>query len=156
MLKSILFVCLGNICRSPAADGYLRYLIQKENLNLVVDSSGTSTFHNGEAPHAAMIKVAQSRGIHIGSLKSRKLVVNDFRQFDFIIAMDEQNFIDIKAMAPSNNKAKLFKLLDFCGLENKSVPDPYYGGATGFIQCLDIVEQGVDGFVKYLKDEKAI
>ncbi len=156
MCKKVLMVCLGNICRSPAAEGYLHYLNRVQNLGLKIDSAGTAGYHEGEAPHKTMIKTAAKRGIDIGSQKSRPVKLDDFYSFDFILAMDRHNYDDLINRAPVDSRASIHLLLEFSGAIEFSVPDPYYGGVEGFEACLDIIERGVDAFVAYLKKEKLI
>jgi protein-tyrosine phosphatase len=156
MSISVVFVCLGNICRSPAADAYMRFKVAQENLNIKVDSAGTSAYHIGDKPHRTMISIGETRGYNLNILRARQAKSKDFGEFDYIIAMDEQNFSDLEAIRPKDSKAKLVKLLDFSSLSLNSVPDPYYGGKEGFISCFDICEQGVNGFLEHLKIEKVI
>ena len=123
-------VCLGNICRSPLADGLLRKKVKDQNLTIEVDSAGTSWIHSGEAPDIRMQKISKDFNTPIDNLKSRKFVVEDFDQFDLILAMDKSNYQNIRQMARSQeDKEKVHLILEFS--ENKTineVPDPYYGG----------------------------
>lgn len=122
MIQSILFVCLGNICRSPLAEGIARDLAQKRGLDLKIDSAGTSGWHIDEAPDSRSIAIAKKYGIDISGLKGRKVNAYDDSAFDLIVAMDRQNYADLK---PFGFGEKLVLMGDF-GLEGRDIPDPYY------------------------------
>ncbi len=143
-------VCLGNICRSPLAEGILRNLVQAEGLDWEVDSAGTSSWHVGSPPDPRSIKVAADRDIDIRNQVSRQFVVEDFDRFDLILAMDEQNYADIISLSrrPELDSRKLRLLLDYCSsCTRRSVPDPYYeGGFEGVFDliqaaCMDLVQK---------------
>jgi protein-tyrosine phosphatase len=142
----ILMVCLGNICRSPLADGLLRKKVKDQNLTIEVDSAGTSGIHSGEAPDIRMQKIAKDFNTPIDNLKSRKFVVEDFDQFDLILAMDKSNYQNIRQMARSQeDKEKVHLILEFS--ENKTineVPDPYYGGEEGFVNVYKLLDEATD------------
>ncbi|MBP7821700.1 MAG: low molecular weight phosphotyrosine protein phosphatase [Saprospiraceae bacterium] len=135
---NILMVCLGNICRSPLAEGILRDRILKNNLNWKVDSAGTGGWHTGELPDRRAVKVANSHGIDITDQRARQLSVDDFSKFDLILAMDSMNFRDILKMAPAAfDTSKLHLILDYITPgENACVPDPYYDGRFEFVYQL--------------------
>ncbi len=152
---SILMVCLGNICRSPLAEG-----LMKSKLNFTkftVDSAGTSSGHKGEAPDKRSIAVAKKYGLDISKQKSRKLLEEDFKNFDVLYVMDQSNYNDVTALASTEEqKKKVIKILDevFPG-ENLDVPDPYYGGSTGFEniyrmldRATDVIAQKMDNHIK--------
>jgi protein-tyrosine phosphatase len=126
---------LGNICRSPTAEGVLRHQAQLASLDLVFDSAGTANYHTGEPPDIRTIRHAKQRGYDLSALRARQIEASDFVEFDFILAADETNLYDLKQICPPSlhHKLKLF-------LETKPLPDPYYGGPEGFENVLDLVE----------------
>jgi protein-tyrosine phosphatase len=150
----VLFVCLGNICRSPAAEAIARHYHQGFPILGLIDSAGTSAFHVGEPPHKIMQEVATQRGISMKNQYSRQVSVQDFYDFSFILAMDSQNLSDLKKIKPADSKAQLTTLLEFSDGYGGDVPDPYYGGKAGFIACFEIIEQGVQGFLEHIKNFK--
>ena len=143
---NVLMVCLGNICRSPLADGLLRKKVKEKNLNIEVDSAGTSGIHACESPDIRMQKVAKDFDTLIDTLKSRKFIVKDFDKFDLILAMDKSNYQNIRQMARSQeDKDKVHLILEFTGNENlKEVPDPYYGGEQGFTDVYNLLDEATD------------
>jgi protein-tyrosine phosphatase len=151
----VLLVCMGNICRSPMAEGMLRKYLEErgaargEPLPVHIDSAGTHGYHVGAAPDARATAAAARRGIEIGSLRARQVTVEDFDVFDLIVAMDEDNLADLRDLADPDHHGKLRLLLDFAPLATptRSVPDPYYGGMSGFERVLDLVEQAMAGLV---------
>lgn len=150
----LLFVCMGNICRSPAAEGLMIDLVKRNGFEsqITCDSAGTLGYHEGALPDARMRKHALSRGIELSS-RARKFVKEDFENFDYILAMDNDNFSNILALDPQGKyKNKVFMMTDFCkGRPEKEVPDPYYGGATGFDHVLDILENATKGLLEKVK-----
>jgi protein-tyrosine phosphatase len=141
MTKRILFVCLGNICRSPAAEGVFLHLVRDAGLepHFSVDSAGTGAWHEGEPADSRMRSAADARGISLPSV-ARRVSADDFERFDYILAMDSSNFDTLRRIAPSryHDKIRLFREWDPDG-PGKDVPDPYYGGPDGFEEVLDIV-----------------
>ena len=133
-MPSLLFVCLGNICRSPAADGIARALAAERGLNWRIDSAGTGAWHIGKMPDARMMSAAAARGIDLSPLRARQAEPDDFRRFDHIFAMDHSNLADLEQIRPVEATANLELFL-----AQGEVPDPYYGGADGFDQVLDLV-----------------
>jgi protein-tyrosine phosphatase len=130
---SVLFVCLGNICRSPLAEGALRAEAQRLNLDLVVDSAGTGNWHAGEPPDARAIAVAARHGVDISGLRARQVRRADFRRFTHLIALDHDNLADLRRLAPPDATAGLSLLLDHVpGREGQAVADPWFGDAAGF------------------------
>ena len=146
---AVLFVCLGNICRSPLAEAALRAIAEREKLNIVVDSAGTGDWHIGHPPDARAQEVAQKLGrLSIGSLQARQVSAKDFDRFDHILAMDASNFRDLRTMQPPGSKAQLSMFLDYLsGNEGGSVADPYYGDGADFEACWRQVSAAAEGFV---------
>lgn len=152
-MVKVLFVCLGNICRSPAAEGIFIHLVKNQGLSdkFEIDSAGTSGWHQGEPADARMRDHARARGFELPSL-SRQLVLEDFKHFDYLLAMDESNYRDMMDMAPEGTEQKVRKMTDFCKIHNvNKVPDPYYGGSDGFELVMDILEDSCSEFLNFLK-----
>ena len=150
----VLFVCLGNICRSPTSEGVFRKVVENEslNFNVFVDSAGTANYHQGEPPDPRAIAAASRRGVQIEMLSARQTRHEDFKQFDYIIAMDRQNYEDLKFMAPQDLQARIHLFSDF--MENRKgqdIPDPYYGGDSGFERVLDMIEDAARGLLEDIK-----
>ena len=151
----VLFVCLGNICRSPTAEGVLRHLAAKEapGLALEVDSAGTADYHIGAPPDARSQRAALRRGIDIGSLRARQVVADDFARFDLILAMDAENLRELQALQPRNSRAALKRFLDYAPeMELRDVPDPYYGKAAAFEKVLDLTTAAARGLLAALQE----
>ena len=146
----ILMVCLGNICRSPMAEGILRDKASKLSYDIEVDSAGTAAYHIGEAPDSRMIETAMSKGINISDLRARQFCVNDFDDFDKIYAMDASNLANMQKLARNKSDLDKLDLLLNCkdSFLNKSVPDPYYGGEDGFFNVYDILEESIEFILK--------
>lgn len=143
--KNILFVCLGNICRSPAAEGVCRILAQDRGDIGKIDSAGLGDWHVGQPPHPTMRRVASERGFPIDDLRARLVTPDDFEIFDFIIAMDQNNLRSLLEMKKRvGGKAQVRMLLE----DKSSVPDPYYGADSGFYESFDIIYSGVDIFLR--------
>ncbi len=152
--KRILFVCLGNICRSPAAEGVMQAVIDERELHhlVEVDSAGTSSFHIGEPADKRMRAAAQQRGIHLTS-RSRMVSRRDFGEFDFLIAMDRRNFRELQMLAESSG-GKIRMLSDFLpDTWPREVPDPYYGGDEGFEEVLDMLQAACPNMLEELVPE---
>lgn len=152
-MTRILFVCLGNICRSPTAEGVARELARREaaHLALQFDSAGTADYHNGDPPDARSVRAAFARGYDLSALRARQLQREDFLRFDLLLAMDEDNLAGMLRMAPPSHAHRARLFLDYAphaGL--RSVPDPYYGDAAGFERVIDLTEQGVRGLLRDL------
>ncbi|GAA5786565.1 low molecular weight protein-tyrosine-phosphatase [Chitiniphilus shinanonensis] len=153
---SVLFVCTGNICRSPTADGVMRHLVRDAGLadRVEVDSAGTHDYHVGEAPDRRAQAHASKRGYDLRSLRAREVTSADFARFDLILAMDEGHLALLRRRCPEpyQNRLKLF--LDFATHFNeREVPDPYYGGPQGFEHVLDLVEDGCEGLLTHIRTE---
>ena len=150
----ILMVCLGNICRSPMADGLLRKKINEFGLNAVVDSAGTSNYHIGEQPDARMRETARSLGCPIDDLRARQFVQSDFDEFDIIYAMDQSNLNNMKRLARNDQDISKLKLIlnESQPGENLEVPDPYYGGEQGFLKVYNMLDLATDVIIKKIKN----
>lgn len=147
-MKRILFVCTGNICRSPTADGIARHWAAKLGMQgeLEFDSAGTHSYHEGEAPDSRAIRAARQRGYDLSRLRSRPVVPQDFERFDLILAMDRGHLVWLKRECPAEHHHKIVMLLDYSQrAAGQDVPDPYYGGADGFEHVLDLCEEAVQG-----------
>ena len=146
----VLFVCLGNICRSPTAEGVFRQLIRTEGLSqrIKTDSAGTHAYHVGEPPDRRAQATAVRRGVDISDLRARKVSVVDFDQFHYVLAMDNENLQNLIAICPPRQRQRLHLFLDFAQQCNESeVPDPYHDGPQGFEQVFDLVEAASRGLL---------
>ena len=152
---NVLFVCLGNICRSPTAHGVFRDFVTREKMHhIVVDSAGTGDWHIGHPPDRRASDAAAKRGYDLRDLIARQVATNDFDEFDFILAMDKQNLRDLKNLAPSDFAGTLTLFLDFAeNFSESEVPDPYYGGDQGFEHVLDLVEDASRGLLNHIKNK---
>ena len=149
----ILFVCLGNICRSPTAEGVLRTLAAREapELALQVDSAGTAAYHVGEPPDPRARQAAARRGYDLAALRARIVEPGDFERFDLILAMDRDNLQVLRQRAPPAAHERLRLFLEFAPEGPEDVPDPYYGGPNGFEEVLDLVEAATRGLLAHLR-----
>lgn len=145
-MASVLFVCLGNICRSPLAEGVMRDEAAKAGLDVDIDSGGTGDWHLGHPPDTRAQAVAAKNGLDIAALRARLVTPEDFRRFDHIVAMDASNLANLRAMRPADGKATLGRLLD-----GADVPDPYQGGPEGFDETYRLVRAGVLRLIDRLK-----
>lgn len=159
----VLFVCMGNICRSPTAEGVFRQRLQRHfkqvaadmELSIEIDSAGTHDYHVGEPPDARSIAAAQRRGIDLSTLRARVVDARDFERFDLILAMDEQNLLELKRRAATQQHERLRLIMDYAPEAGRRfVPDPYYGGPQGFEEVLDLLEQAADGLLQELLQGK--
>ena len=151
----VLFVCLGNICRSPTAHAVFRAKAKALNLPVEVESAGTSAYHVGSKPDVRSVKQGKKRNYDFAKIKSRKLLDDDFAYYDFILAMDNSNLDNILARCPEEHKHKVALFLNFAIAfkDEQEVPDPYYGGAAGFEYVLDLIEDASEGLIqKLVKD----
>lgn len=152
MTPSVLFVCLGNICRSPLAEGIFRDLAAQEGVAVEIDSAGTGDWHLGHAPDPRAQAVADKNGLDIAGLRARLVTPEDFRRFDRIVAMDASNLANLEAMRPADAKATLARLLDFAdGVDLADVPDPYQGGPEGFDETYRLVAAGARGLLDAIR-----
>ena len=151
----ILFVCLGNICRSPSAEAVLRAIAAREapELSIEVDSAGTAGYHIGDPPDSRSQAAAHRRGYDMSPLRARVVEPADFERFDLLLAMDENNYAVLRQRAPAAYRDRVRLFLDFapdCGMSE--VPDPYYGGPSGFEHVLDLVEEASRGLLIHLRE----
>ena len=156
MPKSVLFVCLGNICRSPTAEGVFLRRAEEAGLGerLRVDSAGTGAWHVGKAPDARAQQAARERGYDLSRLRARQVKARDFEEFDLILAMDRSNLEDLRALCPPRLRSRVELFLSYAqGEKDEEVPDPYYGGGDGFQQVLDLVERASDGLLAVLRKD---
>ena len=149
----VLFVCLGNICRSPTAEGMLRRRIREAGLadRVEIDSCGVGPWHVGEPPDARARKAAARRGLDIGDLRGRQLVAADFSRFDYLLAMDHDNLAALEKQRPADCRAHVGLFLAYAGLADTPVPDPYFGGERGFEEMMDLLESACEGLVASLE-----
>jgi len=149
----VLFVCLGNICRSPTAEGVFRHKLREAGLEdlIEVDSAGTGDWHVGKPPDSRTRRAAQLRGYDLSQLRGRQVSVADFTRFDLILAMDHSNLVHLQSLRPGNAATELDLFLRRHKLALDEVPDPYYGGEDGFEQVLDLIEQASDALLIELK-----
>jgi len=149
-MVKVLFVCTGNICRSPTAEGVFRALVDKEGLSdkILIDSAGMGNWHVGESPDPRSQEAAKQRGIDLSPIRARQVARSDFATFDYVLAMDNRNYRELEAICPFEAENKLSMFLAFAPEAGKSeVPDPYYGGANGFDHVLDLIEEGSKGLL---------
>ncbi|HEY9749630.1 MAG TPA: low molecular weight protein-tyrosine-phosphatase [Allocoleopsis sp.] len=153
MPYKLLFVCLGNICRSPSAENIMDYLIEQAGLasEIICDSAGTSSYHIGSAPDRRMTAAAKQRGIVLKG-QARQLQKSDFEQFDLILAMDQENYQDILALDPAGQYRDRVRLMcEFCSqYSEREVPDPYYGGPEGFNHVIDLLLDACGGLLQHI------
>lgn len=152
----ILMVCLGNICRSPMADGLMRKKVKDNKLDVVVDSAGTGDWHIGDQPDPRMMETAKRNGVPIDELRGRQFKVEDFDAFDRIIVMDKSNFDNVRKLSrdeKDTQKIEMFLDLTHPG-KDLEVPDPYFGGDEGFQDVFDMLDAGTDVILKELKESK--
>ena len=148
-IPKVLFVCLGNICRSPTAEAVFKARAKAAGLEVHIDSAGTSGWHVNEKPDPRSIEAGQARGYSSTGQSSRKVIRADFGNFDYILAMDADNLSELSDMCPDNHKNKLALFLDYAPKgSTREVPDPYYGGEDGFDIVLDLIERASDGLIK--------
>lgn len=153
----VLFVCMGNICRSPTAQGMFAKVLAERAPDLLVevDSAGTHAYHTGEAPDPRARKAAERRGVDLSAQRARRVRAEDFASYDFILAMDELNHAALLDSSAAEYHERIRLFLDFAPqLGRKDVPDPYYGGSNGFEYVLDLVEEASIGFIEHLRQRR--
>ena len=156
MSISVLFVCLGNICRSPTAHAVFEHKIKAQGLDqyVVIDSAGTGDWHVGDLPDRRTREAAARYGYAMDHLRGRQVSGDDFTRFDYIFAMDKSNLSDLQALCPDSYKGTLALFLPFCGATlMDEVPDPYYGGEAGFEKVLSVIERSSDKLVDMMKQK---
>lgn len=154
MPVGVLFVCTGNICRSPTAEGVFRHMVAKAGLTkeITVDSAGTQSFHIGEAPDERSIQAAQARGYDMSGQAARRVQERDFQKFDLVLAMDREHLHHLNAMAPGDTYERVKLFLSYASKTSvQEVPDPYYGGEAGFEKVLDLIEDGGRGLIEAIQ-----
>ncbi len=156
VLTRILFVCMGNVCRSPMAEGTLRRMLEDAGLGdkVLVASAGTHTFHLGAAPDMRGQIVAGRRGVNLKGIRARRLAEEDFSVFDYLLAMDQENYTYLHELCPQPEyREKIQLLLSYAPhLADREIPDPYYGSQVGFERVMDLLEAGAEGFLLHLRE----
>jgi len=158
-MVNVLFVCLGNICRSPTAEGVFRDLVEREGLSDTIHraSAGTHAYHIGEKPDARASAAALQRGVDLNTQRARRVDPGDFIIFDYVLAMDSSNYDDLAALCSSDELPKLHLFMGFAsGSSTRVVPDPYYGGTTGFERVLDLIESASEGLLAEIRQQHRI
>lgn len=151
---SILFVCMGNICRSPTAEGVFKEKLKNTPLvnSVIVDSAGTTSYHSGEPPDKRATAAAARRGVDLSVQRSRQVQIEDFKKFDLILAMDQSNISWLRKNMIAGSVADIKLFLTFGkDLLESEVPDPYYGGRNGFEHVLDLIENASEGLIEYIQ-----
>lgn len=152
MTTKVLFVCMGNICRSPTAEGVFRHLVSAQGVadRFSIDSAGTHDYHIGESPDKRTMQVARQRGYDLSALRGRQVSVHDFEEFDHLLAMDKANLANLQRLCPPQYAHKVRLFLEYGQSTVREVPDPYYGGPQGFEDVLDLVEDAARGLLETL------
>ena len=153
----MLFVCMGNICRSPTAEGVFRHLLEQQGMTgqVMTDSAGTHDYHIGAPPDLRAQAAAARRGYDLSTLRARQVTPADFERFDYVLAMDEANLRELLPLCPDASRDRLRLFLEFAEeVERRDVPDPYYGGEQGFEDVLDLVENATRGLLAHIKNNK--
>ncbi len=154
MSIKVLFVCMGNICRSPTAEAVFRHYVEKAGLehDILIDSAGTHDYHIDEAPDARTQRAARQRGYDMSALRGRQVGVKDFSRFDYVLAMDKANLSILQRLRPKDAESHLGLFLQFAEHHSeREVPDPYFGGEEGFERVLDMVEDAASGLLQYIR-----
>ena len=155
-MTKVLMVCMGNICRSPMAEGMLRKAVQEAGLvdEIMIDSAGTHSYHVGDPPDPRAQQAVRQRGADISRLRGRKVADEDFERFDYILVMDGDNYSKLIDRAPAHHHGKIRRLLSFSRkYPNLDVVDPYYGGPQGFEENLDMIEDAVQGLIREINGD---
>ena len=156
--KSVLFVCMGNICRSPTAEAVFRHKVEESGLDIEIDSAGTLAYHQGESPDPRSIAAGEKRGFSFQGMKARAVLDEDFVHFDLLLAADHNNLADLKVRSPAHYHHKIKLILSYLDSERvdqpQEVPDPYYGSGNGFELILDLIEQSCDNLIGTITDSE--
>ena len=158
-MVKILFVCMGNICRSPTAEGIFRHKVREAGLenHIHIDSAGTHAYHVGQPPDIRAQNTARNHGFDLSEQRARRVTEDDFEHFDYVIAMDSDNESDLHAVCPAGYEHRIHRFLRFAPSSPVTdVPDPYYGGSNGFEIVLDLVENAADGLLDHLRRHNRI
>jgi protein-tyrosine phosphatase len=153
---SILFICMGNICRSPTAEAVFRHYVDNAGLSehILIDSAGTHDYHIGDSPDQRAQRSAMQRGYDMGKLRGRQVEEGDFRRFDYVLAMDRANLAILQRLAPQGSDARASLFLEYARHHGeREVPDPYYGGTDGFERVLDLVEDAAQGLLEAIRKQ---
>ena len=155
-MVKVLFVCMGNICRSPTAEGVFRHKVEQINAEaeIAIDSAGTHAYHVGNPPDTRAQNAALKRDIDLSRQRARRVSKDDFSDFDYVIAMDESNKHDLLSICPTGYEDRVHLFLDFSDDEALEVPDPYYGQSRGFEIVLNLVENASDGLLKHIRENQ--
>jgi len=155
---SVLFVCMGNICRSPTAEGVFKHVVKQAGMQdeIIIDSAGTHAYHIGESPDKRSQAKARENGVDLSRQRARKAITEDFERFDYIIAMDRSNLEDLKHLASTQEQhQKISLFMDYAdNWNNTEVPDPYYGGSNGFQEVFDMVTSASQGLLEQIKKNR--
>ena len=151
-MVKVLFVCMGNICRSPTAEGVFRHQVNGAGLTeqIFIDSAGTHAYHVGNPPDTRSQGAALKRGVDLSTQRARRVTEDDFSSFDYVIAMDESNKDDLLAICPAGYEERVQLFLDFADSQESEVPDPYYGQGRGFEIVLNLVEDASSGLLEHI------
>ncbi|MCA1805409.1 MAG: low molecular weight phosphotyrosine protein phosphatase [Xanthomonadaceae bacterium] len=155
----VLFVCMGNICRSPSAEGVFAALVEREGLRdqILIDSAGTHAYHVGEPPDPRAQSAALQRGIDLSGQRARKVCSEDFERFEYVLPMDLANYQILEGMRPAQGCAELRRFLEYApDLPEEDVPDPYYGGPKGFARVLDLIEEAAEGLLREIRQRHGL
>ncbi len=158
-MVNVLFVCMGNICRSPTAQGVFEQLVLSHGLSekIRIDSAGTHAYHVGEPPDRRAGEAALRRGIDLSTQQARRVTPNDFIIFDYILAMDEDNYQELAGICSADELPKLHLFMRFSSEKHTAeVPDPYYGGASGFERVLDLIESAAEGLLAEIRQQHGV
>ncbi len=159
-MVKVLFVCMGNICRSPVAEGVFRRMLEDADLTkqVYVDSAGTHSYHIGAPPDTRSQATALRRGVDLRSIRARQVEVTDFVEFDYVLAMDRDNFTSLLAVCRDMERRRRIQLfMDFApDLPEREVPDPYYGGPNGFERVMDLIEKASQGLLSHIREQHRI
>jgi protein-tyrosine phosphatase len=155
-MTKVLFVCLGNICRSPTAEGVFRKVVMEEGMSEIIeiDSAGTHAYHVDEPPDRRAQEAALRRGVDISGLRGRQATADDIVRFDYVLAMDRENHENLMVICPAGHEHKVRLFMEFAPHHPPEVPDPYFGGASGFDRVLDMIEDAAEGLLEEIRRQR--